>query len=313
MFQFASVSSQFAMDLSSSGSEDFLPGVAGQYDLRTWNGVENVSVDPSGSRFGGGLNFTYAIDDQWKLESSAGYYSLGLSGSADQYTVSMDSSYILTTGSLTDSTLADMNGDGSTDVDMGDDLLAMGVKLTFDPSSSMVISLGAGFHMHEQDNTVTNHSENTQIVTYSDGDTQFADPDDYVSTSTWSQTQEQKTTSSTSRISVPVGLEFQVLPRLTARLGASPGFVWEETTDRTSLLEASPVVTHTVYGDGTEDQTVDSPYETDDGTLVKTDQFYTDIPFSYGVGFSPDQHMQIDLMGLGKNLDQWRLSATLLF
>ncbi len=313
MLQFASVSSEFAMDLSNSGSEDYLPGVAGQYDLSTWNGVENISVAPSGSRLGGGLNFKYAIDDQWRLESSAGYYTLGLSGSSDQYNISMDSSYILTTGSLTDSTLMSMNGGGSTDIDLGDDLLAMGVKLTFDPSNSMVISLGAGFHMHELDNTVTNHSQNTQVVNYSDGDTQFADPDDYVSTSTWSQTQEQRTTSSTSRISVPVGLEFQVLPRLTARLGASPGFVWEKTTDRTSLLDASPVVTHTVYGDGTEDQTVESPYQTDDGTLIETDQFYTDIPFSYGVGFSPDQHMQIDLMGLGKDLDQWRLSATLLF
>ena len=34
-------------------------------------------------------------------------------------------------------------------MDLGDDLIAMGAKLTFDPAESMVISMGAGFFMHD--------------------------------------------------------------------------------------------------------------------------------------------------------------------
>ncbi len=98
-----------------------------------------------------------------------------------------------------------------------------------------------------------------------------------------------------------------------ARLGASPGFVWESETETTSLIEASPIVNHIVYGDGTEQQFVESPFETIDGTLVETDDNYTEIPYSYGVGYTPNDYIQIDLMGLGDSLNQWRLSATLSF
>ena len=68
-----------------------------------------------------------------------------------------------------------------------------------------------------------------------------------------------------------------------------------------------------VYGDGTEQQFIESPFETIDGTLIETDDNYTEIPYSYGVGYSPNDNIQIDLMGLGDSLNQWRLSATLSF
>jgi hypothetical protein len=313
MFQFASLSSELGVDQEVHGSEDFLPDQTGIYDLTTWSGEETFKVSPSGSRFGGGINLRYNLGEDWILESSGGYYTTSLSGSADEYRVSMDSSYIVTMGSFIDSTIIAMDGSGSTDVDLGDDLLALGAKLTFDPLESMVISMGAGFFMHDLTNTVTYGSQNTVVETYSDGDGQFADPDDYVSTSIWSQREEEKTSTSTTRVSLPVGLEFQLLPQLSARLGANPSFVWEKNVETTSLLEASPVVTHTVYGDGTEQQTVETPYQTNDGTRIETDEFYTDIPFSYGVGFTPNEHMKIDLMGLGESFQQWRLSATLLF
>ena len=79
------------------------------------------------------------------------------------------------------------------------------------------------------------------------------------------------------------------------------------------MIEASPLVSHIVYGDGTEQQFVESPFETIDGTLVETDDDYTEILYSYGVGYTPNDYIQIDLMGLGDSLNQWRLSATLSF
>ncbi len=313
MFLFSSISSDISYEAGLSGTEDFLPGEIGVYDIAIWSESENYSVSPGGSRFGGGLNMDFRLDESWTLEASGGYYTASLSGSSDQYSISMDSSYIVSIASLIDSTIFDMNGSGGTDIDIANDLFAFGAKLTLDPSEKFTISMGMGFSMYDLSNTVHNASSNILIETYSDGDDEFADPDDYVSTTTWSQTDETITTESITRIAIPVGLEFEVLPKVYARLGASPGFVWESETETTSLIEASPIVNHIVYGDGTEQQFVESPFETIDGTLVETDDNYTEIPYSYGVGYTPNDYIQIDLMGLGDSLNQWRLSATLSF
>ncbi|NOQ23073.1 MAG: hypothetical protein GQ565_10565 [Candidatus Aegiribacteria sp.] len=313
MFLFTSISSDMAFEAELSGTEDFLPGQSGVYDYVTWSESENYSVSPGGSRFGGGLNMTYRLDENWNLEGSGGYYTTSLSGSSDQFSISMDSSDIVSIGALIDSTIIDMNGSGNTDIDISDDLLAIGAKLTLDPSEGFIISIGTGYFMYDLSNTVQNESSNTLIETYSDGDAQFADPDDYVSTTTWSQTDETITTEHITRISIPVGLEFEVLPKVQARLGATPSFVWEKKTETTSLIEASPLVSHIVYGDGSEAQFIESPFETVDGTLIETDDNYTEIPYSYGVGYTPNDYIQIDLMGLGNSLNKWRLSATLSF
>ena len=313
MFLFTSISSDISYEADHSGTEDFLPGETGVYDIATWSESENYSVSPGGSRFGGGLNMDLSLDENWTLEASGGFYTASLSGSSDQYSISMDSSYILSIASLINSTIFDMNGSGGTDIDIADDLFAFGTKLTFDTSERFTISMGMGFFKHDLSSTVHNTSSNILIETYFDGDEEFADPDDYISTTTWSQTDETITTESITKIAIPVGLEFEVLPKVCVRLGASPGFVWESETETTSLLEASPIVNHTVYGDGSEQQSVESPFETVDGTLVETDDKYTEIPYSYGVGYMPNDYIQIDLMGLGNSLNQWRLSATLSF
>ncbi|MCD4701328.1 MAG: hypothetical protein K8S24_05655, partial [Candidatus Aegiribacteria sp.] len=313
MLQFTTLSAEVSSEIDCSGTEDFLPGQSGVYDYATWSELENIAVSPGGNRFGGGLNMEYRLDDSWTLEASGGYYTTSLSGSSDQYSISMDSSYFVTIASLIDSKIIDTNGSGDTEIDISDDLIALGAKLTLDPSEKFTISMGAGFFMHDFSNTVLNEYDNISVETYSDGDDESADPDDYVSTSTWSQTDKSIETESTTRISIPVGLEFEVLPKVYARLGASPGFVWEKTTLTTSLIEASPNVVHTVYGDGFEEQSVEDPFETVDGRLIETDETYTNILYSYGVGYTHNDYIQIDLMGLGDSFNQWRLSATLSF
>ena len=313
MFMFSTISSEVTDELTYSAAEDYLPGESNVYDIATWSGSESFSVKPDGSRFGGGLNFRYQLDESWMLEASGGYYSLSLSGSAEEYSASMDSSRIVSMGSLVDTTIVDMDASGGTEVDITDDIMGLGAKLTLDPSDKLTVSMGAGISTYDVSNTVSNNSDNTVVMTHSDGDDEFADPDDYVATTTWSQTEETKTTTSTMRISIPVGLEFQILPKFIGRLGANPGFVWDKETETTSIVDATPMVTETVFGDGTEQQTVESPYDVIEGTLVETDESYTEIIYSYGVGFRPHEHVQVDLMGLGNDFDQWRLSATLHF
>jgi hypothetical protein len=313
MFMFSSLSSDISYQSELSGTENFLPGQSGVYDYATWSESENYSVSPGGNKFGGGLDMELRLDEKWTLEASGGYYTTSLNGSSDQYSSSNDASYIVTIGSFIDSTITDMNGSGETEIDVSNDLFAAGTKLTLDSSEKFTISMGAVFSMYDNSGTVWIESSNSEVETHSDGDDEFADPDDYISTSTWTQTEETISTVNTKRISIPVGLEFEVLTKVYARLGASPAFVWETENETTSLIEASPVVVHTVYGDGNEQQSVESPYDTVDGTLVETDETYTDIPYSYGVGYMPNEYIQIDLMGLGDNFDQWRLSATLSF
>ncbi len=313
MLLFASLSSEVSNETQRSGNEDFLPGQSGVFDYITMSESENYSVSPGGNRFGGGLNMDLILDEDWTLEAMGGFYTTSLNGNSDQYSISLDSSRIVTIGSLIDSTIINMDGSGGSEIDIANDLFAFGTKLTFEPAEQFTISMGAGFSRSDFSNTVRNASNNTLVETYSDGDDVFADPDDFVSTTTWTQTDETISTASITRISIPVGLEFEILPKVRARLGASPAFVWKKETETTSLIDASPLVTHIVYGDGFEEQLVESPFETVDGTLVETDDNYTEIPYSYGVGYTANDYIQIDLMGLGDSFDQWRLSATLSF
>ncbi len=313
MFLFSMISSDVSFDMHEDGTEDFLPGESDVYDCSVWSMTEEFSVSPGGNRFGGGLDLGYRINDDWKLELAGGYYTTSLDGSSESSLINFDSTYTVTVGSLVNTTDVDVAGSGGIDIDISRNLIASGLRITATPAEELTISMGAAFSMLDDVNTIHDNSSMVQILTYSDGDSELADPDDYVSTSTWSQTEETKTTTSTTRISIPVGLEFGVLSKVSVRLGASPGFVWEKEVETTNLISASPMTTHTVYGDGTETQWVENPWSTSDGTRVESDDSYTEIPFNYGVGFSPSDYLQVDLMGLGSSLKQWRLSATLLF
>lgn len=313
MFLYSKISSDLSSDEQESGTEDFLPGESTVYDYSVWNLAQEFSVSPGGSSLGGGLDLGYCIDDDWKLELAGGYYTTSIDGSSDNFSSSFDSTHTVTVGSLVENTDVDMTGSGGVTFDVSEKLILTGLKITTTPADELTISMGAAFSMSDDVNTVQNNSSMEQVLTYSDGDSEFADPDDFVSTTTWSQTEETKTTNGTTRISIPVGLEFGVLSGLSARLGASPGFVWEKEVETVNIISASPMTTHTVYGDGTESQWVENPWDTNDGTRVESDDSYTEIPFSYGVGYTPGDYLQVDLMGLGSSLKQWRLSATLFF
>ncbi|MCK4504045.1 MAG: hypothetical protein KAW14_00395 [Candidatus Aegiribacteria sp.] len=313
MFQFSSLSSDMSQEIGQTGIEDFLPGESGVYDYSVWSLSEEFTVSTSGNRFGGGLDMMFQIDEDWELEFAGTYYTMSLNGTSGDYSSNSDSTYIVTIGSLIDTTDVSMTGSGNVSRDISDNVFTGGLKISATPAKALTISMGTMFSMYDNVNTVQYSSSNTEVETHSDGDDEFADPDDYVSTSTWSQTEETRTTNSTTRISIPVGLEFGVLPKVSVRLGASPGFVWENEVETTNLISASPMTTHTVYGDGTELLVVEDPWNTTDGTRIESDDSYTEIPFSYGVGYSPSDFVQIDLMGLGSSFDQWRLSATLSF
>lgn len=313
MFQFSSLSSDMSSEIEETGIEDFLPDESDIHDFSVWSISEDYTISTSGNRFGGGLDMGFQIDEDWKLEFAGAYYTMSLDGTSGDFSIISDSTYTVTVGPFIETTDVSLTGSGDVSRDISDNVITTGLKISATPAKALIISIGTLFSIHDNENTTQYTSSNTEIETYSDGDDELADPDDYISTSTWSQTEETKTTSSTTRISIPVGLEFGVLPKVSVRLGASPGFVWENDVETTDLIAASPMTTHTVYGDGTERTVVENPWYTTDGTRIESDDSYTEIPFTYGVGYSPSDFVQIDLMGLGSSLDQWRLSATLSF
>lgn len=313
MFQYSSLSSDISSEIEETGIEDFLPDESDIYDISVWSMSEDYTISTSGNRFGGGLDMGFQIDEDWKLEFAGAYYMMSLDGTTGDFSINFDSTYIVTIDPFIDTTDVSMTGSGDVTKDISNNIFTTGLKISATPAKAVIISIGTLFSIHDNENTMQYTSSNTEIETYSDGDGELSDPDDYVSTSIWSQTVETKTTSSTTRISIPIGLEFGVLPEVSVRLGASPGFVWENNEVTTDLIAASPMTTYTVYGDGTDRTVVEDPWYTTDGTRTESDDSYTEIPFSYGVGYSPSDYVQIDLMGLGSSLDQWRLSATLSF
>ena len=313
MFQFSSLSSDMSSEIEETGIEDFLPDESDIHDISVWSMSEDYTVSTSGNRFGGGLDMEFQIDGYWKLEFAGAYYMMSLDGTSGDFSNSSDSTYIVTIGPFIETTDISITSSGDVSKDISNNVFTTGLKISAIPTKDLIISIGTLFSIHDNENTMQYTSSNTEIETYSDGDDELSDPDDYIITSTWSQTEETETTSSTTRISIPVGLEFGVLPKVSVRLGASPGFVWENNVETTDLIAASPMTTHTVYGDGTERNDVEDPWYTTDGTRIESDDSYTEIPFTYGVGYSPSDFLQIDLMGLGNSLDQWRLSATLSF
>ncbi len=313
MLMFAPLSGDHTESGDQSGFEDWIPGEPAVHDDVTWTTTEGFTLDLGGQRMGGGAVATWLLSDVWKVDLGGAYYITGADGSSDGYTLQTDSLIMLTTGSLTSTDDFDKTGTGNTGMDLSDNLMVAGIKATAEPVDMMTVSLGLFFSRSDETTTLSTDADFLQVETYDDGDVEVSDPDDFVATTTWSQNIEEKTTLETTRIAAPVGIEVGVLPMLTVRLGASPAFVWETKTETVSLIDASPMATHTVYGDGTETYTTEDPWVTFNGTRVSTEDTRTEIPLTYGMGFSPNDFIAIDLMGLGYNLSEWRVSATLSF
>jgi hypothetical protein len=313
MFMFQSISGAMGSTRGSSGMDDNMPGQPGVFDILVWDGNQDFSVDLGGTTLGGGAGAEWDWGGGWRMELGGAGYITSLEGTTADYVAAWDSLYQLTSGGLLGTISSTGAGAGDLAAQQDNTTIRGGSKVTAEFESGLTVSFGAFYRSEGETTSNTTTASMTAIETYSDGDTQFADPDDYTAISTWSQTTEEKVTSSLTRISMPVGVEFPIVPRLVGRLGADPAFVWEKETTTNTLLDASPVITVTESGDGTVQETVENPWTTFDGTLVAADDSRTEIPFSYGMGFTPADQLQIDVMGVGRNLSDWRISATLLF
>jgi hypothetical protein len=191
--------------------------------------------------------------------------------------------------------------------------LELKTRQLFTVTSQFKLGLGLGFATDAWQDSLEDSTARRSYYAFDNGDS-IAGREDYQQTTTFAEEWLTRTTGSDRVLSAPVGMEFKVLAPLALRLGVNPMVVWRDVTTIEALTASSPRYTHTVYGDSTfSDQIGDAPQNPGKSETGKTVAYSTQ--FSYGIGYSPIENLQIDLMGFARltDLSNWRLSVTFKF
>lgn len=175
------------------------------------------------------------------------------------------------------------------------------------------LGFGAGFLMRDFSDSLTDIRSFKSLLTYNNGDT-ISGFEDYKIVTTESDEWLTRITGLEKRLTLPVGLDFRLLPSLSFRLGARHTITWSDITTVRALKALSPTWTRTERGDGSFSESVFFPW-TQPGTKENRESTTYSTTFTYGAGFNPTKNLQIDLMGFRNltNLTFWRLSVTLKF
>jgi hypothetical protein len=152
------------------------------------------------------------------------------------------------------------------------------------------------------------------VYDYDDGDTISNETDDFVQTTTSSDTWIDMSDGSVMSLIFPVGVEFFIMPRFCVRLGATHTLQFTDITNTIEMVDFDPMMVNIEYGDGT-----DTTYYQGSGDIpsssetIKTTSSSTN--YAYGIGWRVNDNLQLDFMGFSKLTDMtsWELSATLHF
>ena len=257
--------------------------------IHDWNEITHLRFDASYNR------------SSFEIENDArGYYSIiGSRIAADNHTEA-------TNGSET----TEITGDGSSQT------VSVSGKVIYDLTEKVKFAFGLGLLSSRMDSTRVESEDARFVFAYDDGDNEPNDNDDYTQTTTYSSTVQTKTTEGMNSISFPVCVEFNVKNPLVFRLGAIHSINLTETTTNMDLIDASPGLVHTERGDGTvTDVFIDNPNLEDIGSSEDITVSSSNTTYTYGLGYTVSENLQIDLMGFSDltDLSNWRVSATLKF
>ncbi|MEO0155766.1 MAG: hypothetical protein ABIL07_01465 [candidate division WOR-3 bacterium] len=191
----------------------------------------------------------------------------------------------------------------------------IGTKHLFKISEKLRIGFGAMFINNSVFDSTLAKDTTVSVRVYDDNDGISFDPDDYMTTVWSSETWMTKVTGVSRTIELPVGVEFNLFPQLTFRLGARHTYTMDDITTVTELVQYEPQRTRTVDGTGavTEDLIDPNPAPIGSDETQKVNTPNTD--YFYGIGWNVTDNLQIDIMGFSEltNLENWRISATLKF
>jgi len=191
----------------------------------------------------------------------------------------------------------------------------LGTKQLFKISDRLRFGIGFFFGSYNYTDSSAIKDTTVEVEVYDDNDGNTNDPDDYVSTTWSSETWMTRVTGSGTTLTFPVGVEFNVTQPFVFRLGAVHEVNKYDYTTVENLIQFEPERTHNVYGDGSEDWTIDDPGQEPVGTEenYKVNEPSTD--YYYGAGWQVTDNLQIDFMGFYDLTDMtdWSISATLEF
>lgn len=146
---------------------------------------------------------------------------------------------------------------------------------------------------------------------------------DYITTESYSIIADRTYEGYSSSFSVPVGIEYKFTNnnKWDLRFGSIFRSVCITTNDAKEIIDATPFITETKYGDETVD--IDIEDNTYSSTSEQTNIAYSLTDYYYGLGFRPTDNLQIDLLGFFGGYEddmldadfykQLRLSFTLKF
>jgi hypothetical protein len=183
----------------------------------------------------------------------------------------------------------------------------------FTVHSRFRLGLGLAFGSSAWTDSLADRTSVRSYYSFDNGDS-VAGREDFQSTTTFSQEWMYRTTGSSSVVSAPVGIEFKVVEPVAVRLGANPTVTWADVTSIEQLTAFSPRYTHVVYGDGTFADSLGNAQQNPGQSETQRSVDYS-TQFAYGLGYSPIENLQIDLMGFARltDLSNWRLSVTFRF
>lgn len=179
-------------------------------------------------------------------------------------------------------------------------------------SEKVEMAIGLGLESYNRDYTTTAVGSFNQTVAYNDGDP--AEMNDYTQVSTGTFNQVDKYTESNTRLTTPVCVEFHITKPFVFRLGARHTFGYFNST-RTDHVENSPVTTTYTDAWGVVTNSLEDPYENENGESYTYKEATSTLDYSYGAGWAISKNLQIDLMGFAKldDMTNWKLSAVFKF
>ncbi|MBM3331556.1 hypothetical protein FJY68_06845 [candidate division WOR-3 bacterium] len=191
--------------------------------------------------------------------------------------------------------------------------ISVSTRQLFTVTPRLRLGLGLGFAADAWQDSLEDSTAQRSYYAYDNGDS-ISGREDFQSTTTFAEEWMTRTTGTDRVLTAPVGVEFKVVEPLALRLGASPTMTWKDETTVEELTASSPQYTHTIYGDSTfSDRLGDAQQNPGSSETRKSVTYSTGL--TYGIGYSPIDNLQIDLMGFSRltDLRYWRLSVTLKF
>jgi hypothetical protein len=191
--------------------------------------------------------------------------------------------------------------------------VTVSTKQLFTVTPRLRLGLGLGFATDAWQDSLEDSTAQRSYYAFDNGDS-ISGHEDFQSTTTFAEEWLMRTTGTDRVLTAPVGIEVKVVEALALRLGASPTMTWTEETTVEELTAYSPQYTHTIYGDSTfSDQLGDAQQNPGSSETRKTVTYSTGL--TYGIGYSPMENLQIDLMTFARvtDLRYWRLSVTFKF